>query len=102
MRGVCLNGWQPDGCEWTVGYLWHWMSWIVRLDVIVLAIMLAGVVVVIVRISCHFDSSRRRKEIDTTSRRKLAAALSSELGGLKAIASGAPYVGLAGTCVGIM
>jgi hypothetical protein len=45
---------------------------------------------------------RRRKEIATTSRRKLAAALSIELGSLKAIASGAPYVGLAGACIGIM
>jgi biopolymer transport protein ExbD len=78
------------------------MSGIVRLDVIVLAIMLAGVVVVIIRFSFRFYWARRRKEIATTSRRKLAAALSIELASLRAIGSGAPYVGLAGTCVGIM
>ena len=102
MRGVCLNGWQPDGCEWTAPYLWRWMSWIVRLDVIVLALMFAGVAIVVIRISCRSYSARRRKEVDNASSRKLAAVLSIELGGLKAIASGAPYLGLAGTCAGLM
>jgi biopolymer transport protein ExbB/TolQ/biopolymer transport protein ExbD len=102
MNGVCLNSWQPGGCEWSVGYLWRWMNGIVRLDVIVLALMLAGVAVVVTRISYRNLVARRVRQIDTTSRRKLAAVLSIELGSLKAIASSAPYLGLAGTCVGIM
>ncbi len=102
MRGVCLNSWQPYGCEWTVGYLWRWMNWITRLDVIVLALMLAYVVVVIIHASYRCHLARREREIDSTSRSKLAAALSIELGSLKAIASSAPYLGLAGTCVGMM
>jgi len=102
MHGVCLISWQPYGCEWSVGYLWRWMNWIVRLDVIVLALMLAYVVVVVTRISCRYRVARRAREIDSASRRKLAALLSFDVGGLKSMASTAPYIGLAGTCVGIM
>lgn len=102
MRGVCLNSWEPYGCEWTVGYLWRWMNWITRLDVIVLALMLAYVVVVIIHASYRCHLARREKEIDSASRSKLAAALSIKLGSLKAIAYSAPYLGLAGTCVGIL
>src|SRR5258706_13004713 len=78
------------------------MNWIERLDVIVLAFMLAGVVVVVARISYRYYLARRERGIDSASRRKLTAVLSIELGSLKAIASGAAYLGLAGTCVGIM
>ncbi len=102
MNGVCLNSWEPSGCEWTVGYLWRWMNWITRLDVIVLALMLAYVVVVVIHVSYRCHLARREREIDSASRSKLAAVLSIELGGLKAIAAGAPYLGLAGTCVGIL
>ena len=102
MHGVCLNSWQPSQCAWSVGYLWRWMNWVVRLDVIVLALMLACVVVVVTRISYRYLIARRVREIDSASRRKLAAVRSIEVGSLKAIASSAPYLGLAGTCVGIM
>ena len=102
MHGVCLNSWQPYGCEWSVGYLWRWMNWIVRLDVIVLALMFVYVVVVVTRVFCRYHLARSPRQIDRAGRRKLAAVLSIELGGLKAIASSAPYLGLAGTCVGIM
>ncbi len=102
MTGVCLNSWRPYGCEWSVGYLWRWMNWIVRLDVVVLALMLAYVVVVVARVFCRYYLARRARQIDSASSRKLAATLRIELGGLKAIASSAPYLGLAGTCVGIM
>jgi biopolymer transport protein ExbD len=102
MHGVCLNSWHPYECDWSVGHLWRWMNWVVRLDVIVLALMLAGVVVVVARISYRYYLARSGREIDSASRRKPAAVLSIELGSLKAIASSAPYLGLAGTCVGIM
>jgi biopolymer transport protein ExbD len=102
MTEACLNAWRPYECEWSVGYLWHWMNWVVRLDVIVLALMLTGVVVVVTRISYRYLVARHVREIDSASRRKLAAVLSIEWGSLKAIASSAPYFGLAGTCVGIM
>lgn len=102
MNGVCLSSWQPYGREWSVGYLWHWMNWIVRLDVIVLALMLIYVVVVVTRLFRRYHIARSAREIDSASRRKLAAVLSIEVGSLKSIASSAPYLGLAGTCVGIM
>ena len=102
MPGVCLNSWQPYECEWSVGNLWRWMNWIVRFDVIVLALMLACVVAIVTRVLCRYHKARRVREIDSASRRKLAAALSIEVGSLKAIASSAPYLGLAGTSVGIM
>jgi biopolymer transport protein ExbD len=102
MYGVCLNSWQPYGCEWSVRYLWRWMNWVVRLDVIVLALTLAYVVVVVTRVFCRYHLARRAREIDGTSRRKLAALLSIEVGSLKSIASTAPYLGLASTCVGIL
>jgi biopolymer transport protein ExbD len=102
MYEVCLNSWHPYECEWGIGYLWRWMNWVVRLDVIVLALMLACVVVVVTRISYRYLVARRVGETDSASRRKLVAVLSIELGSLKAIASSAPYLGLAGTCVGIM
>jgi biopolymer transport protein ExbD len=78
------------------------MNWIVCLDVIVLALMLVCVVVVVTRVFYRYYSARPVGEADSARRRKLAAVLSIELGSLKAIASSAPYLGLAGTCVGIM
>jgi biopolymer transport protein ExbD len=78
------------------------MNWITRLDVIVLALMLAYVVVVVIHVSYRCHLARRERGIDSASRSKLAAVLSIELGSLKAIASSAPYLGLAGTCVGIL
>jgi biopolymer transport protein ExbD len=76
------------------------MNWIVRIDVIVLALMLVCVVVVVTRIFYRYHLAR--PDTDSASRGKLAAVLSVELGSLKAIATSAPYLGLAGTCVGIM
>jgi biopolymer transport protein ExbB/TolQ/biopolymer transport protein ExbD len=107
MPGVCPNSWQTYGCEWTIGYLWRWANLLERLDLIVLAVMLAHVVVVVARVSYRYRLARHAA-IDTASeafqgaRRKLAAELSIEVGSLKSIAFTAPYLGLAGTCVGIL
>jgi biopolymer transport protein ExbD len=84
------------------------MNWIAHLDVIVLSLMLAYVVGVLIHVSCRYHIARRERETDTTSpafqltRRKLAADLSVEVGNIKSIASTAPYLGLAGTCIGIL
>jgi biopolymer transport protein ExbD len=100
--------WQAGGCEWTVGYLWRWMNWITRLDVIVLALMLAYVVVVVIHVSCRCHIARRERATGTASpafqrtRRKLAADLSVKVGNIKSIAFTAPYLGLAGTCIGLL
>jgi biopolymer transport protein ExbD len=102
MPEACLTSWQPYKCEWSVGHLWRWMNWIVRLDVIVLAFMLVCVVVVVTRVFYRYHLARPVGEADSAAGGKFAAVLNIEVGSLKAIASSAPYLGLAGTCVGIM
>jgi biopolymer transport protein ExbD len=102
MRRVCLNSWQPDGCEWSVGYVWRRMNWIVHLDVILLALMLVCVGVVAARIFYRYHLAPLGGSTNSAGRGKIAAVACIQLGILKAIASSAPYLGLAGTCIGIM
>jgi len=78
------------------------MNWLGRFDVIVLALILAYIFAVVIHVSCRCYLARRARGIDSASRRKLAVDLSIKVGNLKAIASTAPYLGLAGTCVGIL
>ena len=100
--------WQPYGCEWTIGYLWLWTSLLERLDLTLLALMLAYIVVVVVRVSYRCHVARRPGTIGTANgafpraRGKLTVELGIEVGSLKSIALTAPYLGLAGTCVGIL
>lgn len=90
--------WQVDRCEWTVGYLWHCMSWFGRLDVIVLALMLVYVFAVVIR----YYSARRLRRIDGADLKKFAAVLNIKTRSLKSIALTAPCLGLAGTCLGCL
>ena len=92
--------WQPGGCEWTIRWLWRWMSSFERLDVVVLALMLVCLFAIVIHVYCRYRLARLR--IDNASRRALASALKIEVGALKSIAITAPYLGLAGTCVGIL
>lgn len=108
MPGLCPNSWQTYGCEWSIGYLWHWMSWLGRVDVVVLALMLTHIVVVVGRVCYRYHLVRRSQVVDTNSqafqgnRRKLAIDLSVWVGSLKSIPSIAPLLGLVGTCGGIL
>jgi biopolymer transport protein ExbD len=99
MPEVCLN---PYGCEWGIGYLWRWMNWIGRADVCVLAILLTYSVAAFLGVSWRYCRAQRARGIDRLGRRKLVADLSTVASGLKSIAFAAPYLGLAGTCFGIM
>jgi len=79
-----------------------------RLVLVVLSLMLAHIVVIVVHVSyCHY-SARRAQGFDIASRalersrKELVAGLNVEIGSLKSIALTAPYLGLAGTCVGIL
>lgn len=99
MPGACLN---PYGCGWNIAYLWRWMNWIGRLDIVVLALMLAYVVVVGINASSRYYLVPRRLRTDAASLKKLATDLRIKARTLKAIASIAPFLGLAGTCLGIM
>jgi biopolymer transport protein ExbD len=94
--------WQPGGCEWTIRYLWRWMSSFGRLDVIVLGLMPIYLFAVIIHVYCRYYLARHARGIDIAGRRTLAADLSIEVGSIKSIAITAPYLGLVGTCVGIL
>jgi biopolymer transport protein ExbD len=94
--------WQAGGCEWSTRYLWRSMSWPVRFDVIALALMLVYIFAIAIHVLRCFYLDQSARGIDSASRRKLAVDLSSKVGNLKAIASLAPYLGLVGTCLGIL
>ena len=99
MLEACLN---PYGCEWSIGYLWRSMDWLRRLDVVVLVFMLAYVLAVVTRVFYRCNLVREPRGIDCAGQRKLAADLSLQARSLKSIASTAPYLGLLGTCLGIL
>jgi hypothetical protein len=41
MPGACLNSWQTDECEWSIGHGWRSSDWIKRGIFVALALMLA-------------------------------------------------------------
>ncbi len=94
--------WQPGGCEWTIRFLWRWMSSFGRLDVVVLALMLVYLFAVVIHVLCRYHLARRVQGIDSVGLRTLAAVLNIEMGSLKSAAITAPYLGLVGTCEGIL
>jgi hypothetical protein len=108
--GLCLNSWQTDGCEWIVGYLWRSSNWFERLDSVALGLMLAYTVFVCSRFSFRYYIARHQSRTlvpDSTrafqrSQKRLISELNRGVGTLKAIASTAPFLGLAGTCNGIL
>ena len=77
MPETCLN---PYGCEWGVGYLWRWMNWLGRLDVIALALLLIYTLTIVIHAAYQFRIARRAGEIDSVSRRKLVAELNVKMG----------------------
>jgi biopolymer transport protein ExbD len=99
MPGACLN---PYGCEWDIAYLWRWMNWIGHADVYVLAVLLVHCVAVFFRAAWRYRLVRRAPEIDSSVRMKVIADLSTAVRGFRSLSFTAPYLGLAGTCFGIM
>lgn len=99
MPGTCLN---PYGCEWDIGYLWRLMSWIGHADVYLLAILLAYSAAVFLRVFRRYCRTGRAPEIDSSGRMKVVADLRTATRSLQSIAFIAPYLGLAGTCFGIL
>jgi biopolymer transport protein ExbD len=94
--------WQPGGCEWTIRFLWRWMSSFGRVDVTVLALMLVYLLAVVIHVLWRYYLARRVQGIDSVGLRTLAAVLNIEMGSLKSVAITAPYLGLVGTCEGIL
>jgi len=105
MPGACLNSFQTDACDWSIPYVWRSSDWIERSLFITLALMLSCTLFVFIRFSRHYYLARResRAFIPDSWRavhrrqRTLVADLSRGLRTLKAIASAAPFLGLAGT-----
>ncbi len=102
MPGACADRWEPYGaCGWNISLLWRWMDWIVRGDVVLLGLMLVGVIAIAIHVSYRL-SWRGRGSLDERGRRQLAANLGVELAVVRSIVVVAPYLGLAGACLGIM
>ncbi len=99
MLETCLN---PYACEWSVGYLWGWMNWLQRLDVIVLAALQMYTFTIVIHAVYQFRLARRVRETDSAGERKLVAELNAKAGYINGIASSAPYLGLIGACCGVM
>jgi biopolymer transport protein ExbD len=108
MPELCPNPWYFGGCESTIQYLWRWTDSWQRWDLYALALKLAYVVVIVVLVSHRYYLAQRAEPVDITSdefqraRKKLIAELSRRVSGLKSVAATAPYLGLVGTCVGIL
>jgi biopolymer transport protein ExbD len=98
---VCNNPWQSYDCEWGVRYLWRWIDWLGRADIILLGLMLVYVVAIFTCFCFGRHSSQRRLGIakDETA---LTVRVILKAASIKSIASAAPYFGLAGTCLGIL
>jgi biopolymer transport protein ExbD len=109
MPGACLNSFQTDACEWSIGYVWRSSDWVERGLFIALAVMLSYTVLVLIRFSrrCYLarhESPAFVRDFCTVQRslRTFVADLSRGLRTLKAIASTAPFLGLAGTSYWIL
>jgi len=109
MPGACSNSWQVYGCDWSIGYFWRSSDLLERLIFIALALLLAYIVFVVSRFYRPYSSARRQScgfapaSISTEChQRRFVADLSRGLGTLRGIAVLAPFLGLAGTCDGVM
>lgn len=88
--------------DWSIGYLWHSTFLLERLVLTVLAFMLARMVLIVIRVSYLLVRQAGSPDTTSSTRSELAVELSRKLCSLKSIFSTAPYLGLAGTCLGIM
>jgi biopolymer transport protein ExbD len=77
------------------------MDVLLRVDVAVLALLLACTIVLVVRVSRWYRLARHRG-IDDPAGKSSVAKLKASVDNLKSIAFTAPYFGLVGTCLGIL
>jgi hypothetical protein len=107
---VCPKLWLTYGHEWSIGYIWRWSDWVERSILIGLALMLGYTVFVVVRFFRRYYLARRESgslfpdpmRVSQPGYKGLVAELSRGLATLKSIASAAPFLGLAGTCYGML
>lgn len=101
LDGRCYP-WESGGCEWTFRFVWSWMSSLVRLDIVVLLLMLLYVLRVFIRVSWQCYEAQRSTGVGSAGRRTRVATLNIQVGNVSSIVTTAPYLGLAGTCIGIL
>lgn len=94
----------PGEHEWGIGYLWRWTNRLERLDILVLALMLLYSFAVVIQLLYRYHPTGVAKGIVTSGQnpRKLAPERSVFIRNLNSIASVAPYLGLLGTCLGLL
>lgn len=108
MPGYCLNSWQSGTPDWSPGCIWHSSDYVERVIYISFALMLAYNVFVVGRFLryyyTHREASLEGNSVTNSQqgRQRLAADLGRGLRTMKAIPSAAPFLGLAGTCYGIL
>ena len=93
-----------------VSDIWRWSDWVERSIFIGLALMLGYTAFVVVRFSRRYNLVRREScalspdsiLASQPGHKRLVAELGRGVGALKAIAWAAPFLGLAGTCYGIL
>jgi hypothetical protein len=96
---ILSAAWQPNEPEWGLLYLWDRLDWISHLDVGILVATLVYVVVVTLRCSYIYRESCRETGIES---RALVGDLNRRVRAFQSITTAAPYLGLAGTCFGIL
>jgi len=94
-------------CGWSLQYLWRWTNWLERLDVSVLALMLAHLALSVIRFNYRYRKARPTKaQPDNAEFRRgqkaLLADLNLRVSSVKSIAFVAPFLGLTGACLGIL
>ena len=105
--GACPKLWRTYEYEWSIGEVWRASDWVERSIFIGLALMLVYTVFVVARFFRRYYSVRRVFVPDSTgpsqqSQESFVVDLSRGVATLKSIASAAPFLGLAGTCYGIL
>jgi hypothetical protein len=99
MLAVCFTSWQTSELECNVFYLWDRLDWILRIDISVLAAMLAYVAVVVGRDSYRYREAFRDPGAQV---RAFIIDLNRSVRTLRSISTTAPYLGLLGACFGIL
>jgi hypothetical protein len=96
--------------EWSIGDIWRWSDWVERSIFVALALMLGYTAFVVVRFSRRYYLAHREScalfpdsiGASQPGHKRLVAELSRGVGTLRAIAAAAPFLGLAGTCYGML
>ena len=78
------------------------MDWLVRLDIVVLGLLLAYTITSIINVVICYRAAFRAGERHTATKNKFTAELNLQVGNLKSVSCIAPYIGLVGTCLGIL